>query len=91
MGNGQGSVEDLVMTSSLGLIPEFWRDKRVLLTGHTGFKGAWLAILLHRLGAQVTGVSLPPATTPSLFSLANIEAVTTSHFCDICDAASLAT
>lgn len=71
-------------------IPDFWRGKRVLLTGHTGFKGAWMALWLHRLGAQVTGVSLPPATTPNLFSLARIETITGSHFCDIRDASALA-
>jgi CDP-glucose 4,6-dehydratase len=43
-----------------------------LLTGHTGFKGAWLALWLHRLGAQVTGFSLEPPTTPSLFELAGV-------------------
>ncbi len=49
------------------MTPAFWRDRRVLLTGHTGFKGAWLALWLERLGARVTGVALPPATDPSLF------------------------
>lgn len=78
------------MTNSANPMSDFWRGKRVLLTGHTGFKGAWMALWLHRLGAQVTGISLPPPTTPNLFSLANIEAITTSHFCDIRDAAPLA-
>ena len=50
--------------------PEFWHGRRVLLTGHTGFKGAWLALWLRRLGAEVTGLALEPPTTPSLFSLA---------------------
>jgi len=63
----------------------FWRDKRVLLTGHTGFKGAWLTQWLNRLGAKVTGVSLPPATEPSLFALAAIGQRCASHFCDIND------
>lgn len=49
------------------MTPAFWRDRRVLLTGHTGFKGAWLALWLEKLGARVTGVALPPATDPSLF------------------------
>jgi len=66
--------------------PAFWQRKRVLLTGHTGFKGAWLALWLHRLGAKVTGVSLPPNTTPNLFSLAGVENVVSNHFCDIRDA-----
>jgi CDP-glucose 4,6-dehydratase len=47
--------------------PSFWRGRRVFLTGHTGFKGGWLALWLADLGAEVTGFSLPPATTPSLF------------------------
>ena len=70
--------------------PSFWLGKRVLLTGHTGFKGAWLAIWLHRLGAHVIGVSLPPATQPSLFELAQVSKISESHFCDICDASALA-
>jgi CDP-glucose 4,6-dehydratase len=48
---------------------EFWRNRRVLLTGHTGFKGAWLCLWLQRLGAQVTGIALPPNTKPSLFEI----------------------
>ena len=45
--------------------PAFWRGRRVMLTGHTGFKGAWLGLLLHRLGAEVLGFSLPPPMMPS--------------------------
>lgn len=78
------------MTNAASRAPDFWRGKRVLLTGHTGFKGAWMALCLHRLGAQVTGISLSPATTPNLFSLANIQAISDSHFCDIREAATLA-
>lgn len=69
----------------------FWRDKRVLLTGHTGFKGSWLAIWLRRLGAEVIGVSLPPNTEPNLFDLAGVHNICNSHFCDIRDAGDLAT
>lgn len=68
---------------------EFWRGRRVLLTGHTGFKGGWLALWLHRLGAQVTAVALPPETTPNLFALARIDSITDSKFCDIRDSAKL--
>lgn len=50
----------------------FWRDRRVFLTGHTGFKGGWLALCLQRLGAEVTGLSLEPPTKPSLFEVAGV-------------------
>jgi CDP-glucose 4,6-dehydratase len=90
LGLWQSTLEALAMTHLANPMPDFWRGKRVLLTGHTGFKGAWMALWLHRLGAQVTGISLPPATTPNLFSLASVQNVTDSHFCDIRDATALA-
>jgi len=66
----------------------FWKRKRVLLTGHTGFKGGWLALWLARLGADVTGIGLAPDTTPSLFELAGVEAaMKASYIADIRDAA----
>ena len=67
----------------------FWRGKRVLLSGHTGFKGAWLALWLQRLGAEVTALALPPATTPSLFELARIDQLVDNHFVDLRDAAAV--
>lgn len=51
----------------------FWNHKRVLVTGHTGFKGSWLTMLLKRLGAEVYGYSLPPCTNPSLYQAGNIQ------------------
>jgi CDP-glucose 4,6-dehydratase len=69
---------------------DFWRGKRVLVTGHTGFKGAWLALWLQRLGADVTGIALAPNTTPSIFDLARVAGGMNSNFCDIRDAAALA-
>jgi len=51
---------------------DFWRSKRVLLTGHTGFKGSWLSLWLHAMGAEVTGYALRPPTDPSLFELAGV-------------------
>jgi CDP-glucose 4,6-dehydratase len=52
--------------------PSFWRGRRVLVTGHTGFKGAWLSLWLGTLGAKVLGLALDPPTEPSLFVLARV-------------------
>ena len=66
-----------------------WSGRRVLVTGHTGFKGAWLSLCLAESGATVFGYALPPATDPSLFDLAEVGSVVTSTFADINDAAAL--
>lgn len=50
----------------------FWRKRKVLITGHTGFKGSWLSLWLQQLGARITGYSLPAPTNPSLFELAQV-------------------
>lgn len=89
MGFRECALEDLVVAVPNYPQPTFWQGKRVLLTGHTGFKGTWLALWLHRLGAIVTGISLPPATTPNLFSLTGSETFIDSHYCDIRDAVAL--
>jgi len=65
--------------------PAFWSGKRVLLTGHTGFKGSWAAIWLSRMGAEVTGLALAPDQEPSLFELAAIGSVVTSVIADLRD------
>ncbi|PIF92012.1 CDP-glucose 4,6-dehydratase [Acidovorax sp. 62] len=71
--------------------PDFWRGKRVLLTGHTGFKGSWLALWLARMGAEVTGLALAPATEPNLFTLARVaDDMHASHECDVRDAKAVA-
>jgi CDP-glucose 4,6-dehydratase len=67
----------------------FWKDKKVLITGHTGFKGSWLSLWLQMLGAKVVGFSLEPLTQPNLFSLANVECGMTSIIGDIRDLESL--
>ncbi len=61
----------------------FYRDKKVLITGHTGFKGAWLSAILLGAGAKVTGFSGPPPTTPDLYSLAGLERRMTSLIGDV--------
>ena len=65
---------------------DFWNGKRVLVTGHTGFKGSWMSAWLTRLGAEVTGLSLAPETSPSLFDEANLAANMRSEIGDIRDA-----
>jgi CDP-glucose 4,6-dehydratase len=73
------------------LNPQFWAGRRVLLTGHTGFKGSWLALWLSQLGAQVHGVALAPDTRPALFEqLELISRLAGHHLLDIGDAAGLA-
>ena len=68
----------------------FWQGKRVLLTGHTGFKGSWLSLWLLELGSIVTGFSLPPETDPSLFTQLGLESRLDHRLGDIRDAALVA-
>ncbi|NVN98799.1 MAG: CDP-glucose 4,6-dehydratase [Geobacteraceae bacterium] len=63
----------------------FWQGKKVFLTGHTGFKGSWLSIWLHSLGAQVTGYALAPPTEPSLYVQAKVDELLTSVIADVRD------
>ncbi|WP_293676647.1 GDP-mannose 4,6-dehydratase, partial [uncultured Phenylobacterium sp.] len=65
--------------------PGFWAGKRVLLTGHTGFKGSWAAIWLARMGAEVTGLALAPDSEPNLFTLAGLRARLGSLLVDLRD------
>jgi CDP-glucose 4,6-dehydratase len=69
---------------------DFWRDKKVFITGHTGFKGGWLALWLQDLGAKVHGYSLAPSTAPNFFSEARVgDGMASSTIADIRDAAAL--
>ncbi|MFS2106614.1 CDP-glucose 4,6-dehydratase [Ralstonia sp. Ralssp135] len=80
------------MEKVVTLDPRAWAGKRVFLTGHTGFKGSWLALWLRQLGAEVYGYSLAPQTTPNLFTAADVEPALAGHtLADIRDADALRT
>ena len=64
---------------------DFWKGKRVFLTGHTGFKGSWISLWLSSLGAIVKGYSLNPPTSPSLFNEVNVDMDIESQIGDIRD------
>ena len=66
-------------------LKEFYGNKKVLITGHTGFKGSWLTRILTLSGAEVTGYSLTPPTDPSLFEIAGLEDTIKSVVGDIRD------
>jgi CDP-glucose 4,6-dehydratase len=78
LGNWKGSLENMVNSS-------FWKDKQVLITGHTGFKGSWLSFWLHSMGANVIGYSLPPPTHPNLFDILHLADKVTSIIGDVRD------
>jgi len=63
----------------------FWKNKKVLVTGHSGFKGSWLVIWLNSIGASVCGISLEPETSPNLFYSANVQNICDGKFMDICN------
>lgn len=78
-------MEDLGLKNRV-ISPSFWADKKVFLTGHTGFKGSWLSLWLSSMGAKVTGYALAPNTQPNLFEVLDIESlVQKSHIADIRD------
>ena len=80
MGRREGTLEDVVKA---------WQGRRVFLTGHTGFKGSWLALWLSRLGAKIRGYALDPCTEPNIFNLASVGAVVEDVRGDVRDYAKL--
>lgn len=72
-------MEKMVISSA------FWNGRRVFVTGHTGFKGAWLSLMLQRLNARAAGYALAPPTAPSLFDLMDVSACIDDHRGDIGD------
>jgi CDP-glucose 4,6-dehydratase len=72
------------------MTPDFWRGRRVLLTGHTGFKGAWASVMLAGLGAKVTAFSLAPQTDPSLWQMIEDRVAVVSRIADLRDLSSVA-
>ncbi len=85
MGGRQGALEEVGVTMTTQIQPDFWRGRRVLLTGHTGFKGSWLGLWLQSMGAQLRGIALAAPTTPALFDVARVAAGMDHCIADIRD------
>lgn len=85
MGIWSGTMEIILSRDKHMEDTSFWKNKRVFITGHTGFKGSWLSLWLHSLGAIITGYALDPPTNPSLFKLCNLDEIIASINADIRD------
>jgi len=84
VGNKSSPLEDMVIMSNLS--KSFWLNKKILITGNTGFKGSWLTIWLHLMGAKVYGYSLCPEQQTSMWNICNVESLCTQmKYADICD------
>jgi CDP-glucose 4,6-dehydratase len=80
----------MLVMRTMHVDPVFWKDKKVFLTGHTGFKGGWLSLWLASMGSRVTGYSLAPNTVPNLYEVLGIDSlIEKSYIADIRDLASL--
>lgn len=90
MGIGAGTLEALEGQAGMRSVNrEFWKGRRVFLTGHTGFKGSWLSLWLQEMGADLTGYALSPVDDLSLFQDARIEEGMSSKIGDLRKRASL--
>lgn len=87
---GQGALESVELMNRNFIDPTFWRGRRVWLTGHTGFKGSWLALWLSEMGAQVTAVGLEPDGDPHLFHQLRLVERLSHHIADIRDGQAMA-
>lgn len=92
MGERRRSLEEMglsMQTRNITIVSRpnhvFWKEKRVVLTGHTGFKGSWLSLWLESMGATVRGISLAPPTEPALFNEASVAEGMDHQLCDIRD------
>jgi len=91
MGAGGARVGDCVkIPGPVAIDPDFWRRRRVLLTGHTGFKGAWLSLWLQALGCELTGLAPGTPSGPSLYGLAGVGAQMQEHRVDVRDPGAVA-
>jgi len=78
-------MEDMEIARKSMIDKSFWQNKKIFITGHTGFKGSWLCLWLHLLGAEITGYALDPPTDPSLFKLCKIGELLRSVTADVRD------
>jgi CDP-glucose 4,6-dehydratase len=78
-------MEKMGLKIVLSVNPDFWQDKRVLITGHTGFKGSWLSLWLQSMGTKLYGLALAPPTIPALFQEAKVASGMESTICDVRD------
>lgn len=86
MAEQQRTMEDMGLISIEG---DFWKGRRVFLTGHTGFKGSWLSLWLNKLGADVSGYALAPPTEPCLYNICKVDNLLSSVIADIRDGETL--
>src|ERR1700730_3092708 len=83
---GSGAAICVKIPAAVGIDLDFWHGRRVLVTGHTGFKGAWLSLWLQSLGAELTGIAGGPPGSPSLYELTAVGRNMREHSLDVRDA-----